>query len=95
VDYRSNTVTKHNGICTVLAVVGSDEVCWSVNIMNKKKLMNQIYAEIENEKKEATKTRIKDMVIELEMAKRTVNKLEERLDKYLDSKNEEDLIFEL
>lgn len=63
--------------------------------MNKRDLIIEIKKEIEQEKNDFIKEEIRERIIELEMARRTVAKLEASFEKYLDSDDSEDLIYEL
>jgi len=62
--------------------------------MDKKELLDEIREEIKSEKREIIKDKLKDMMIEIEMGKQTVARLEAQFEKYLDCKDE-DVIFEL
>ena len=62
--------------------------------MDKRKLLSEVKKEIESSKKEAVRRKLKDMLVEIEMAKATVTKLEKKFEAYLSSKDE-DIIFEI
>lgn len=62
--------------------------------MNKKELLEQVKAELELEKNDIVKERIRELVVDLELAQRTVTKLENRLNRYLEDSSD-DVIFEL